>query len=197
MNGEIKNVGPAQAVVIAMAAASVALALILTLAADTNIAIPIAIAAVIIYLLSAAVIEHTGKVCMDAAVAASIALAIADVVEAFLISIINWQAPLVVIINRQIPMIIFKALVLLMVMLTPAAASFAVYHIQPEIHNVVFTLDIAMFGLIILMETAAVVLAGHNIFLMAFVLSTTSSHFVYKGTLLSLYVGRYGAQDRR
>ena len=155
----------------AMAAALVALALFFTSSASADVRLNVVaftvICAVLFYVLPA-LVGDVGKPHMDAATAASIALAAASLIEAYLVA------------ASRNPLIMVAA------PFPPLAASFAVCLAGPP---KTFTLaaDFAVFGFLAFMVPSAAVFAGYRIFFTVFVLLTAISYLEYIYILLDLY----------
>jgi hypothetical protein len=150
---------------LAMAAALVALALFFTSSASADVRLDvvafIAISAVLFYVLPALFVEDVGKPHMDAATAASIALATASLAEAYLVA------------ASRNPMIMVAA------PFPPLAAGFAVCLAGPTKTFNALAVDLAVFGFLAFMPPSAAAFAGYRIFFTVFVLLTAIGYLGY------------------
>jgi len=161
---------PMRIIMLAMAAALVALALFFTSASASvrlNVVAFTAISAVLFYVLPALFADDVGKPHMDAATAASIALAAVSLMEAYLVAV-----------SRN-PLIMVAA------PFPPLAAGFAVCRLAgpPKTFNAL-AVDLAVFSFLAFMAASAAVFAGYRIFFTVFALLTAIGYLGYTSILL-------------
>jgi hypothetical protein len=155
---------------LAMAAALVALALFFTSSASADVRLNVvaftAISAVLFYVLPALFVDDVGKPHMDAATAASISLAAASLMEAYLVA------------ASRNPLIMVAA------PFPPLAAGFAVCRLAgPKTFNAL-AVDLAVFGFLAFMPPTAAVFAGYRIFFTVFALLAAIGYLGYASILL-------------
>lgn len=159
-----------RAVMLAMAAVLVALAVFFTSSASADVRLNtvafIVIGAALIYVAPALFVDDVGKPHMDAALAASIALAALSLAEAFLVIMTSWGA-----------------LVMLVAPFPPLAAGFAVCLACPKRFNALAA-SFAVFGFLTFMAASATAFAGHRIFFMVFAFLTAIGYLGYISILL-------------
>jgi len=160
---------PMRIIMLAMAAALVALALFFTSSASANVRLNVvaftAISAVLFYVLPALFVDDVGKPHMDAATAASIALAAVSLMEAYLVAASR------------------NPLVMVAAPFPPLAAGFAVCLAGSRTFNAL-AVDLAVFGFLAFMVPSAAAFAGYRIFFTVFVLLTAIGYLGYIYTLL-------------
>jgi hypothetical protein len=127
---------PVRVAMLAMAAALVALAVFFTSSAKADVGLNVvalaAISTVLFYVLPALFVEDVGKLHMDAATAASVALAAASLMEAYLLIATDWGP-----------------LVMVAASLPPLVAGLIVSHIHYKFNAL--AVDSAVFGFLVLM----------------------------------------------
>jgi hypothetical protein len=165
---------PVRGAMLAMAAALVAFALFFTSSsalADVRLDVVAftAISAVLFYVLPALFVDDVGKPYMDAATAASIALAAVSLMEAYLVAASR------------------NPLVMVAAPLPPLAAGFAVCLAGPPKTFNALAVDLAVFGFLAFMVPSAAAFAGYRIFFTVFALLTAIGYLGYIYTLLDLY----------
>ena len=163
---------PMRGAMLAMAAALVAFALFFTSSsalADVrlNVVAFTAISAVLFYVLPALFVDDVGKPHMDAATAASIALAAVSLMEAYLVAASR------------------NPLVMVAAPFPPLAADFAMCLAGSKTFNAL-AVDLAVFGFLAFMVPSAA-FAVHRIFFTVFALLTAISYLGYIYTLLDLF----------
>jgi|GEM_PF-3938307 len=164
---------PMRGAMLAMAAALVALALFFTSSSALtdvrlNVVAFTVIGAVLFYVLPALFADDVGKPHMDAATAASIALAAVSLIEAYLVAASR------------------NPLVMVAAPFPPLAADLAVCLAGPP-KTSTLAVDLAVFGFLAFMVPSAAAFAGYRIFFTVFVILTAISYIKYIYTLLDLY----------
>jgi hypothetical protein len=160
-----------RAAMLAMAAALVAFALFFTSSASADVRLDVvaftAISAVLYYVLPALFVDDVGKPHMDAATAASTALAAVSLMEAYLVAASR------------------NSLIMVAAPFPPLAAGFAMCLAGPPKTNAL-AVDLAVFGFLAFMVPSAAVFAVFHIFFAVFVLLTAIGYLGYIYTLLDL-----------